>query len=154
MQRNTPPAIPSEFLPFLEDHKPMLTMVVRKRKVWVAQKDQDYEWLLHVITSLMIPVVSFLTIFSLLYIIWRRSSSSTKRKIHYEVNKTSILLTKVMERPEIYSNRQSTVKAVVFWASMTFLLGVYCVGIALGYDAKGPGIRPPSRRRRYRVNKR
>lgn len=149
----TPPEIPSEFLPFLENHKPLLTMVVRKRKVWVAKKDEDDEWLLHVTTSLMIPVVSFLTIFSLLYVMWRRSSSATKRKIHYEVNKTSILLTKVMERPEVYDNRQSTVKAVVFWASMTFLLGVYCVGIALGYDAKGPG-RPPSRRRRYRVNKR
>ncbi|KAJ8052015.1 hypothetical protein LXG23DRAFT_38077 [Yarrowia lipolytica] len=132
MTENTPPMIPTEFLPFLEDPRPLLTVVVRKRRVWVAQKEQGSEWLVHVMTSLMIPVLSFSAIVSVLYTFWSRSSLSTKRKIHYEVHKTSVLLTKVMKRPEIYNNRKATVNAVVFWASMTFLLGVYCVGIALG----------------------
>lgn len=150
MTENTPPMIPTEFLPFLEDPRPLLTVVVRKRRVWVAQKEQGSEWLVHVMTSLMIPVLSFSAIVSVLYTFWSRSSLSTKRKIHYEVHKTSVLLTKVMKRPEIYNNRKATVNAVVFWASMTFLLGVYCVGIALGYDTK------VSRRARrgHRVNRR
>lgn len=133
--------IPTEFLPFLEDPRPLLTVVVRKRRVWVAQKEQGSEWLVHVMTSLMIPVLSFSAIVSVLYTFWSRSSLSTKRKIHYEVHKTSVLLTKVMKRPEIYNNRKATVNAVVFWASMTFYWASIALVLPLGTTRKLAGER-------------
>ncbi|KAG5355080.1 hypothetical protein CJU89_6904 [Yarrowia sp. B02] len=148
MHETKPPVIPQEFQDAVGDLKPVLSMVVKRRKVWVAKQDPEHEWFVRLIASSMIPMSSFLALILFAYVLWIRSSPATKKKIHSEVNKTSILLTKVMERPEVYKNRRSTAKAVVFWTSMTFLLGVYCFGIVLGYDTKKP------KRRRHRVSRR
>lgn len=136
---NAPPEIPEVMLPLMENpahYKPMLTMVVKRRKVWVASKDEDYELVTRILVALMVPMVSFILVLALFCVIWSRSSFATKKKIHYEVHKTGILLTKVMERPEVYESPRCTLNAIAFWSSMTFLLGVYCVGITLGYDTK------------------
>lgn len=130
------------------DLLPTPALVIKRRKIWAANTPKAPWFHGQVQFPSEIIVLHLAVILSC--VVWTRLPLLTKKRVRAEIHKTGALLGQVVDVPHTFETPAAATDTALFWGSMCVLLGMYCIGIVLGYDKCGKIRRPRQSRKRTR----